>query len=136
MSAKQEPAFFNVSDAGVGSLCRQFGAPQALVSPAEAHAPPSAATWVVTDRYLLSHNQLLFPLDCEAMSTACLYSVTEMLTTQADRFSPEEVRAPSCRTTTLLRFDRIISRSESYFIFCFHWMLNRWNRCLRLSRQM
>lgn len=28
------------------------------------------------------------------MIITCLYSVTEMLTTQADRFSPEEVRAP------------------------------------------
>lgn len=28
------------------------------------------------------------------ITTACVHSVTEMLTTQADRFSPEEVRAP------------------------------------------
>lgn len=30
----------------------------------------------------------------DAVSATCLYSVTDMLTTQADRFSPEEVRAP------------------------------------------
>lgn len=65
---------------------------------------------------------------------ACLYSVTEMLTTQADRFSPEEVRAPP---QTVLEYDMTkIFFTTNIYPFCFLLHAHRWNRCLRHSHQM
>lgn len=73
------------------------------------------------------------PLRLDTVSTACLYSMTEMLTTQADRFSPEEVRAPPYDIVEVWLYHSLL---KNILLFLFLPYAHRWNRCLRHSHQM